>query len=82
MGINWIQSNDIVKGTDNDLDGDVNIYKCWFWSKDAIILGVADSITVELSIRDDLSYAQQVYVHMNMGAMRLDEDKVCKVECQ
>jgi len=82
MGINWIQSNKIVKGTLNDVDSGHNVYNCWFWAQDGIILGVADSITVELSIRDDLSYAQQVYVHMNMGAMRFDEDLVVRVECQ
>ena len=81
-GINWIVSTKVVKGSSNDVDGNVDVYKCWFWTPDAIILGVADSITVEMSIRDDLSYAQQVYVHMNMGAMRHDEDKVCVVECQ
>jgi hypothetical protein len=82
MGINWIQSNKITKGSSNDVDSDTNIYKCWAWAKDGIILGVSDSITVEMSIRDDLSYAQQVYVHMNMGAMRHDEDKILCVECQ
>lgn len=81
-GINWIVSNKVVKGTANDVDADTAVYKCWFWAQDGIILGVADDFTVEMSVRDDLSYAQQVYVHMNMGAMRFDEDKVCKVECQ
>lgn len=81
-GINWIVSNKVVKGSSNDVDADTDVFKCWFWAQDGIILGVADSITVEMSIRDDLSYAQQVYVHMNMGAMRHDEDKICVVECQ
>lgn len=82
MGINWIQSNKIVVGSSNDVDAGDDVYECWFWARDGMILAVADSITVEMSIRDDLSYAQQVYVHMNMGAMRHDEDKVLKVECQ
>jgi len=82
MGINWIQSNKIVKGSSNDIGAAADVYECWAWARDGIILGVADSITVEMSIRDDLSYAQQVYVHMNMGAMRHDEDKVLKIECQ
>lgn len=82
MGINWIQSNKVVKGTNNDVDGDEDVYKVRFWAKDAIILGVADSITVSMTIRNDLSDAQQVYVHMNMGSLRHDEDKVFVVECQ
>jgi len=82
MGINWIVSPKIVLGSSNDVDADANVYECWFWAQDGIVLGVSDSISVEMSIRDDLSYAQQVYVRMNMGAMRFDEDKVVKVECQ
>lgn len=82
MGINWIQSNKIVKGTNNDVDEGDNVYKCWAWARDGIILGVSDSITVKLTEETTLSYAQQVYVHMNMGAMRHDEDKVLCVECQ
>lgn len=82
MNINWIVSNKITLGTNNDVEGNANVYKCWFWAQDGILLGVADSFSAEMSIRDDLSYAQQVYVHMNMGAMRFDEDKVLKVECQ
>lgn len=81
-GINWIVSNKVVAGSNNDVDENTNVYKNWFWAMDGIILGIADDITVEMSTRDDLSYAQQVYVHMNMGAMRWDEDKICVVECQ
>lgn len=82
MGIHWIRSNKIKKGTNNDVDGDTDVYKCWAWAKEGIILGVSDSITVELDKLPELSYAQQVYIHMNMGAMRLNEDYVLKVECQ
>lgn len=82
MGINWIQSNKIVKGTNNDVDGGDDVYRCWAWARDGIILGVSDSITVKLTEESTLSYAQQVYVHMNMGAMRHDEDKVLCIECQ
>lgn len=80
-GINWIVSPDIVKGTDNDVDGSDDVYECWAWAQDAIILGVADELTVEMSVLPEKSYSQQIYVHMNMGAMRMDEDKVLKIEC-
>ncbi|KKL64501.1 hypothetical protein LCGC14_2164360, partial [marine sediment metagenome] len=82
MGIHWIRSNKIVKGTSNDVDSDTNVYRCPAWAKEGIILGVSDSITVELDKLPELSYAQQVYIHMNMGAMRLNEDYVLFVECQ
>lgn len=81
-GINWIVSPKVVVGTTNDVDGTTNVYRCFAWKQDGIILGVQDEVSIEMSIRDDLSYSQQIYVHMNMGAMRMDEDRVCLVECQ
>ena len=82
MGINWLVSNKVVVGTNNDIDANTNIYKNWFWTKSAIKLGIADSFSVDIHPRYDLSMAQEIYCHMNMGAMRHDEDKVCMVECQ
>jgi hypothetical protein len=80
-GINWIVSTKIVDGTNNDVDGDADVTRCPFWLQNGLILGVQDMLTTEMSIRSDLSYSQQIYVHMNMGAMRRDEDRVCYVEC-
>jgi len=82
MGLNWIVTPEIEVGSNNDVDGDTNVYECWAWTKEAIKLGVADELTIEIDKLVDDSYAQQVYVHMNMGAMRFDEDKVIKIECQ
>jgi len=82
LGLNWVISNKVVVGSSNDVDADTNVYECWAWAQDAIVLGVADAVSVKISDRVDLSHSQQVYVHMNMGAMRMDEDKVLKIECQ
>jgi len=82
MGINWIVSPKIVLGTNNARDGSTEVYECWCWAEDGMILGVQDAVSVKISERADKSYAQQVYVHMNMGAMRHDEDKLIKIECQ
>ena len=81
-GINWIVSTKIVIGTNNDVDSDTNVFRCPFWQEDGIILGTHDAMTVELSVRNDLSHAQQIYIHTSMGAFRQDEDKVIFVECQ
>ncbi len=81
-GINWLVSNKIVLGSSNDVDADANVYKNWFWTKSGIKLGVADSFSVDIHPRYDLSMAQEIYAHMNMGALRHDEDKLCVVECQ
>ena len=82
-GINWIVSTKVVKPTsNNDVDKADKVFKCWAWKQDAIILGVQDAVSIKISERADLSYAQQIYVHMNMGAFRMDEDKVVLVECK
>ena len=82
MGVNWISTPKIGAGVSNDVDGDTNVVECWCWAQDGIILGVADELTIEIHRLPTVSYVQQVYVHMNMGAMRFDEDKVIKIECQ
>jgi len=81
-GINWIVSTKIALGASNDVDADTNVYRCPFWQQDGIILGVQDAVTTRIDERKDLSYSQQIYVHMNMGSMRIDEDRVCYVEAQ
>lgn len=81
-GVNWIVSTKIVVGTNNGIDGSAEVFECWCWAKSAIVLGVQDDVTIKISDRADLSHSQQVYVHMNMGAGRLDEDKVVKIECK
>jgi len=81
MGFIFIPYNGVTVGSNNDVDGDTDVYEVWCWAQDAIILGVADAISVDISTRNDRSNSQQVYVHMNMGAMRMDEDKICKIEC-
>lgn len=82
MGINWISSNKIVLGSSNDIDGDTAVYECWAWAQDGIILGIQDNVTVRISELPLQSFDQLVYVYMNMGAIRFDEDKVLKIECQ
>ena len=79
-GINWIVSTKIAAGSSNDVDGDANVVRCPFWLQSGLILGVQDMISTEISIESTLSYSKQIYVHMNMGAMRRDEDRVCYVE--
>ena len=81
-GINWIVSNKIVVGSSNDVDADTSVIRCPFWLQNGLILGVQDMVSTKMSIESMLSYSKRIYVHMNMGAMRRDEDRVCYVECQ
>ena len=82
MGVNWVSTPKIVLGSTNDVDSTTSVYECWCWAQDGMILGVADELTIRIDRLPLYSYAQQVYVHMNMGCMRFDEDKVIKIECQ
>jgi len=82
MGMNWIVDPMFTAGSNNDIDGDTNVIECWCWAQDAVILGIADALTIKITEESTRSYSQRVYVHMNMGAMRFDEDKIIKIECQ
>ena len=85
MGLNWIVSTKVVvdpNDATNDVDGDAPVFECWAWAQDAMILGMQDAVSIKISDRPDLSHSQQVYVHMNMGCMRRDEDKILKIECK
>lgn len=79
-GINFIVSTKIVPVVSGDVDGDTTVYRCPVWQQEGVILGVQDAVTTRIDERKDLSYSQQIYVHMNMGAMRIDEDRVCYIE--
>ena len=81
-GLNWIVSNKVLRGTSNDVDGDANVYRCFAWAQDGIVLGVQKDLSTRMAIRYDLSDSQEIYVHLNLGAFRMDEDRVCVVECQ
>lgn len=81
-GINWLISNKVVKGSSNDVDADTDVYKNWFWTKKGIKLGVANSFSIDIHPRYDLSMSQEIYADLNMGALRHDEDRVCCVENQ
>ena len=82
LGVNWISTPKITLGSSNDIGADTNVYECWMWAQDGMILGVADELTINIDRLPTKSQSQQVYVHMNMGCMRFDEDKVMKIECQ
>lgn len=81
MGVNWISYTGVKLGSNNDVDADTNVYPVWVWAQDGMKLGVADALTIKMSEESTLSYSQRVYVHINVGAVRMDEDKVCKIEC-
>lgn len=55
---------------------------CAIWVMDGMLLATAEDITAKVSERADKNYSQQVYVEMDMGAVRMEECKVIKLRCK
>ncbi len=52
------------------------------FASDGIKLGIGKDITARISERDDKSYSTQVYYCMDIGATRMEEEKVVEIACQ
>lgn len=63
--------------------GDADGYdRLMFWAKDGILLGIGADINAKIAERADKSFATQVYASMDIGATRLEEEKVVEVLCK
>ncbi len=51
------------------------------YAKSGISLCVGKDINVDVSVRNDLSLATQIYSSMTIGASRLEEEKVVEIAC-
>ena len=52
------------------------------FAADGIKLGIGKDITAKISERDDKSYSTQVYYSMDLGATRMEEEKVVEIACE
>lgn len=73
MGFKWIMSTRL------DIDGS-SIRDCFAYHKYGVCAGLPEGPFVRTDERADLSYSWQVYYELNIGATRLEEDLVVKVE--
>lgn len=64
-----------------DGTADTDPVLCYAYMSSALGLAMGDDINVRMSIRDDKSYATQVYARMTLGAVRIEEEKVVRIEC-
>ena len=55
------------------------VHTCYFWQKMGMGLAVAEEPTGRVDQRPDLSYATQVWLDLDMGAVRLEEARVGKI---
>lgn len=71
LGFKWIQSTRITSNS-STLAGIA-------FQKYGVCLAMADAPVVRTDERSDLSYSWQVYYELNMGAVRLEENRVVRV---
>lgn len=58
-----------------------NVRDCLCWAKDGLLLAVAEDVKTKITERPDKNYSTQVYVEMDMGSVRMEEDMVIKIQC-
>ena len=80
MGFRFIVDYNVTLGTNNDIDGNTNIYPCYAFTSDAILYAQHTSPIFSV---DWIPQKQiwQVSCRCGMNAIRMDEDKVIKIEC-
>ncbi len=54
---------------------------CPYWHRDGLSLGVGQNPESKVDQRTDLSYLWQAYISMSVGAVRLQEEMVGKIDC-
>ncbi len=69
MGFNWIVSNRLNAPSAGQLD-------CFATTKKGLGLHVAGDIRTKVAERADMSFAYQVYMMMNMSAVRVEDEHV------
>lgn len=74
MGFTFIRTEQLEK------EGAVR--KCIVWSKPGLLLAKAEDITTKISERDDKNYSTQVYAEMDLGAVRMEDEKVLQLQCK
>ena len=74
MGFTFIRTEQLEK------DGAAR--KCIVWSKPGLLLAKAEDITTKVSERGDKNYSTQVYAEMDLGAVRMEDEKVLQLQCK
>tara|TARA_R100001015_G_scaffold4445_1_gene1571 strand:- start:88 stop:318 length:231 start_codon:yes stop_codon:yes gene_type:complete len=74
MGFKFITSNRL--GTDSDGNRQVLAF-----AGDGIKLAIGKDVTSRIDERADKSYSTQIYYCMDIGATRMEEEKVVEIAC-
>ena len=73
LGFNWILSNRLNAPDTDELD-------CLAFTRKALGLHVAGDITTKVGERTDMSFAWQVYLMMQMAAVRVEDEHMVQVK--
>lgn len=73
MGFTFIRS-ELIRTVSTD-------HRVLFWAQDGLLLGVNSDVEARVSERADKSYDYQAFISMQMGATRMEEEKVGYIEC-
>lgn len=76
MGFNFVESTmlELITGTPN-------VRRCWAYAKSKVRLGIKREIYTDLAKLPTLSFATQLYAAQQIGATRLEEGGVYRVDC-
>jgi hypothetical protein len=60
----------------------LNSRKVVCWAQDSMILGIGADLKSRISERDDKNYSTQAFASMDIGAVRMEEEKVVVIHCK
>jgi hypothetical protein len=76
-----VYANSLVSVANGTVDGSAN-QLAFVWLEDAIQLDFpAESIETRITERSDLNYSWQCWASMQLGAVRVDDNKVVQIAC-
>ncbi len=80
MGFRFVVTNRITIGSSNDVDADTSVFELPVWSKEGMLFARHESPIFNV---DWLPRKQiwQISARVGMNAIRMDEDKIIKIEC-
>ena len=78
-GFRFIRLEDAADGTLLPKSGSTR--SCFAWAKSGVLLGLGQDITAKIDPLPNKNYAAQVYASMDIGATRMQEEKVVQIDC-
>ena len=80
MGFRFVVTNNIAIGSSNDVDVDTSVFEVPVWTKEGMLFAKHESPIFNV---DWLPRKQiwQISARVGMNAIRMDEDKVLRIEC-